>query len=515
MPGILDLSPQEQGLLQAAFAGLQASGPSRMPTTFGQVLGAAGQAGMEGMSAAKAGQLKEIQLKKAKLDLELQQALQEGAGKPGILGAGMNDPDTMEAVGTRLALAGHPGGAALVNAAEKVRAKRQADVQFKALKSSTETIAPDPQEAQQAADQGTPPVGPVTAQKGGIFSTLAGSPYVGQDARQLQGILNAAPNADPEKWIGHYERLRTAHTAAETRDQARIDRELNLSKSEHVIQDKASPTGWSYEDTRTGTKTPGAPPPASTSAAALGDIIPAAHKDLHGDDYLATLPTGMQGLVKQIAEGRQTLNAASMRYGNREAMAQRVAQYDPNYNQNRPKVWADFSQGKAAQNATAINTVIAHMGTVNNLIDAMENGNVQTVNAVVNRVRTELGKPEVNNAQIAIQAMGNEMMRVFRQVGAAQHEVEAWESKFNAAKGSPEQMKGALRVGAELVKGRLDSLQDQWKRGMNVETDFPNLVSPKSQDVLSRLGVGKATAGGWTDEKEKRFQELKRKQGGS
>ena len=49
--GILD--PQTQGLLSAAFAGLQASGPSRLPTSFGQVIGAAGEAGMQSYGQAQ------------------------------------------------------------------------------------------------------------------------------------------------------------------------------------------------------------------------------------------------------------------------------------------------------------------------------------------------------------------------------------------------------------------------------------------------------------------------------
>jgi hypothetical protein len=120
--------------------------------------------------------------------------------------------------------------------------------------------------------------------------------------------------------------------------------------------------------------------------------VPDAHKDYHGDDYLATLPTGMGQLVKSIAEGKvDPAKAASMRYGNREALMQRVQQYDPTYNQTRSKVYADFTTGKAAQNATAMNTVVAHMGTVSELVDAQKNGNLQTANAVVNRLRTELG----------------------------------------------------------------------------------------------------------------------------
>lgn len=417
---------------------------------------------------------RELAAKKAKLDLELQQAMQGG----GILGD-MNDPDKMEAVGTRLALGGHPGGAALVNAAEKIRKERAAKAAFATMKSQAGVA--DQQVAEEAAGLGVP--APATpGARPGIFGSLFASPYVGEEAKTLQAQLDQTPSSDPEMWLKHYERLRQIHT----------DREAKLAQqapSIHVVKDAESSTGWSYRDMKTGKITSKDAPPPATSMMNNNDVIPAQHKDMHGADYLATLPTGMANLVKGVARGEVPLSAASMRYGNREALMQRVMQYDPTYNQNRPKVWTDFTSGKTATNITAMNTVIAHMGTVNKLTDALQNGDIQTVNRVVNAASTEFGRPEINNAELAIQAMGNELMRVFRQVNASQAEVEAWEKKFNAAKGSPEQLKGALRTGAELLKGRVDAVNDQWKRGMNTEEDFPNILSPKSRQALKGLGV--------------------------
>lgn len=52
-------SPQQSGLLSAAFAGLNASGPSAMPVSLGQIFGQAGQAGMNTYQAARQQQLAE------------------------------------------------------------------------------------------------------------------------------------------------------------------------------------------------------------------------------------------------------------------------------------------------------------------------------------------------------------------------------------------------------------------------------------------------------------------------
>jgi len=105
LSGVLD--PRLQGVLSAAFAGLQAAGPSRMPTSMGQVLGAGGQAGLGAYNTAYQNQVKNAQtqslidLEKQKSKLaeiqtrqaERQLGLQEGAlsmlgiGVPGALSA--------------------------------------------------------------------------------------------------------------------------------------------------------------------------------------------------------------------------------------------------------------------------------------------------------------------------------------------------------------------------------------------------------------------------------------------
>lgn len=479
MPGILD--PQTQGLLQAAFAAMQASGPQRMPVSAGSVIGQAGTAGLQGYDAAQKAQLAELQARKLKMDLDLQESLTNGAG---ILG-GLNDPDKMEAVGTRLALAGHPGGAALVNAAEKVRAKRAADASFATMKSQP-ALAPDPQEVAQAADDTSGQQTPAPAEraaKGGLFSTLLSSPFVGKEAGLLQSQLNDSKDANPESWLKHYERLATAHRSAQEKATEREFREAQKNTEPLVAVIKNGKPVMLPRSEAIGL--------APANAGAVAQVVPDAHKDLHGDDYIATLPPGMQNVVKSIVAGKTSLNDASMRYGNREAMKERVLQADPTWMGNRFKNRQEFENpnGKTQLNVTAMQTAISHMGTTSELVDALQNKDLRAANAVVNRLRTELGKPEINNAEIAIQAVGNEMMRVFRQVGASEKETQEWIEKFNAAKNSPAQLRGALQTGATLLKGRMDAVNDLWKRTVDPTSDYQGLFSEKNNAALAKIGI--------------------------
>lgn len=251
MAGILDSSidPRTQGLLQAAFAGLQASGPSRMPVSLGQVLGQAGSAGMGAFNAQQQAQQqmeqREIAIKKARMDLALQESLTGAAGEGGILGKGMNDPDVMEAVGTRLAVAGHPGGAALINAAGRVREKRAAEQQVGIMKSAPgQTVVADTsQEGTGAFDMAgtTGPAMATTGGKPGLFSALIDSKYVGPQARAYQAQIDSAPAAgmDPNKWAGHFDRLSALHQAGVAQERAIADRQEARQESRDAADERA------------------------------------------------------------------------------------------------------------------------------------------------------------------------------------------------------------------------------------------------------------------------------------
>ena len=73
-PALMD--PRSMGILAAAFQGLNASGPSRMPVSMGQVIGQAGMAGLGAYQGAAESQRKAAQTD-ALIDLEKQKAAME------------------------------------------------------------------------------------------------------------------------------------------------------------------------------------------------------------------------------------------------------------------------------------------------------------------------------------------------------------------------------------------------------------------------------------------------------
>ena len=207
----------------------------------------------------------------------------------------------------------------------------------------------------------------------------------------------------------------------------------------------------------------------------------------HGDDYLKTLPSKDQAMIKAIAEGRET-PASIGRGKDRQKLMEEVNQYDPNYSETRFKTRQDFTSGATSKNVTSINTAIHHLGSLDIAADKLKNGDVKGINSVINDLANQFGVPAKNSFELTQIAVGDELMKTFRGSGASESEAEAWRKKFDSAN-SPESLKDAVRQGVELLSGRISEVNEQWKRGMGTPDGYPDLISKPAQKVIKKLGL--------------------------
>jgi len=209
-----------------------------------------------------------------------------------------------------------------------------------------------------------------------------------------------------------------------------------------------------------------------------------------GEDFLASLPPEDRESIRNVASGKTPLTTFSVRGGHREAIHKMVLQYDDTYNATRPTMYREFTSGATGKNITSINTAISHMGTMSDLADALQNNDLVVANRAINFLKQQTGDPSVTNFETARQAVGEELMRTFRVVGASEHEAQAWMERFKTAN-SPEQLRGALGTAGSLLAGRIKAVNDYWKRGTQTDKDFPDIIPPDNLATLNRLGVKK------------------------
>lgn len=319
-----DFDPQTQGLLAAAFQGLQASGPSRMPVSLGQIIGQGGMAGLneyqQAMQIAQKkkredalmelekmrGQLTQAQIDKMKAEMTL---------LSGLGGADMGNPDALDSLASKLMMVSPDKANSLMIRAKDLRATQQERQTLAALRPTQGLIdetptqgvingvianrfnipqgdpmvqppgATEPIPASVAAMGKTPFVANPTETSQLIPSPLMGgllssnAPGVSAAAGGLTQMM-ANPAFKPKSSLieAQIEKLRASDTSAQNASAARAEnagfradaaaeRLANRTPpnepapSVHVVQDPNSPTGWGYRDFRTSVVTPGAPPP--------------------------------------------------------------------------------------------------------------------------------------------------------------------------------------------------------------------------------------------------------------
>jgi hypothetical protein len=231
---------------------------------------------------------------------------------------------------------------------------------------------------------------------------------------------------------------------------------------------------------------------------------PAVGQDIHGDDYLKTLPSTMSAQVKAYAEGRQPLPTGfALKSPYFQNMLRMVTQYDPtfdavNYNA-RAGTRRDFTSGKSAVTINAMNTALGHLDQLDNAATALNNGDFPKVNAIGNWFSTETGKPAPKNFNAIAGLVAEELTRVYRGVGGAEADIKRHMDDISV-NSSPEQIRGALYNISELLKSKLDAMGEQYNQGMGTTEDPLRLLNGPAQSSFNRLlsygaeGTGKPNA---------------------
>lgn len=211
-----------------------------------------------------------------------------------------------------------------------------------------------------------------------------------------------------------------------------------------------------------------------------------------GQDALAGLDKPTQDIVKAIATYRYKLPiGAAMKDPFYQDLLKRAVALNPAFDasqyDSRASLRKDFNSGKGAANIRSLNTVISHLGKLNDDATSLDNSSFKPYNAVSNFVIDQTGDPRVNNFGMSAQAVENELSTLFKGTGATDQEIKAWREKINSS-ASPEQLQGVVHSALELIAGRAQALQDQWTKGMGMPKDF-SLLTGTSRGILDKLGA--------------------------
>lgn len=210
-------------------------------------------------------------------------------------------------------------------------------------------------------------------------------------------------------------------------------------------------------------------------------------------------PAGSGDAVAQaIVEGRMALPSGfALRSPYWQGILEKVTAIDPKFDATRygarQAAARTFASGPEAKNVTALNTVIGHLGTLDEMATALGNNDLRAFNSVANRFSLETGDPKVVNFETAKNAVADETMRVFRQVGASDAEAKRWGETLNSSN-SPAQLRGNIATLGKLLDSRVTAISQQYERTVNSQGN-PARVDPGNRARLDQLiSQGGATA---------------------
>jgi hypothetical protein len=228
----------------------------------------------------------------------------------------------------------------------------------------------------------------------------------------------------------------------------------------------------------------------------MGPVVPqlpgGAVGDATGEDALKGIDPAEARVVKKIANYEVPLprGGFAAKDPTWQARLKLAAAYDPTFDVTqydaRAALRKDFTSGKGAANIRSLNTVISHIGKLNDSMSALDNSSFPAYNTVANWMSTQTGDPRQNNFGMAAQAVENELSTLFKGTGATDQEIKAWRDKLSAA-GSPEQFQGVVSSALDLISGRAQALQDQWTKGMGKPVDF-GLLTKESKGSPAEAG---------------------------
>jgi hypothetical protein len=222
--------------------------------------------------------------------------------------------------------------------------------------------------------------------------------------------------------------------------------------------------------------------------------VPTEWKTVDGQTIdMAKVPEEIKRTAKMVAEYKfASPGGFALRSPYWQQVIAIASQINPDFDSSqwnvKYRLRQDFTSGKAALNIRSINTVVAHLETLQEKAKALNNGSAPLWNTISNYGLTQTGDPRVvafNNAATAVE---NELASVFKGTGApTDQEVKQWRSNLNSSQ-SPEQIKAGLNTAVELMGGRIQAMTDQYERGLGQPKDF-KILSDKSRTILNKIGV--------------------------
>jgi hypothetical protein len=160
----------------------------------------------------------------------------------------------------------------------------------------------------------------------------------------------------------------------------------------------------------------------------------------------------------------------------------RVMEINPQYDYTevaaKKSAATSFGTGQLGNALRSVSTANAHLDQMNELVDALGNGNTQVINKVNNWYQTQTGNPAPTNFNAIKNVVGQEVVKAIVAGGGGVGEREEAAKAFSTAN-SPDQLKEAIQHYRMVMGAQADNLLAQRDAAGLSRSTLPNYNGAK------------------------------------
>lgn len=157
--------------------------------------------------------------------------------------------------------------------------------------------------------------------------------------------------------------------------------------------------------------------------------------------------------------------------------------YDFANAKSRQAAITKWDSGPLGDKVRSIDVSLMHMGTLNGMIDALQNGDYQLWNHLRNVYKTQTGNPVPPTFEAGADFVGTELIKALVANGGAAGERDEASKKLSADR-SPQTLRSIFKLNRDLLAGQARGLRTQYVRGTGYHDFYSRFLHPENQQSL-------------------------------
>jgi hypothetical protein len=225
-----------------------------------------------------------------------------------------------------------------------------------------------------------------------------------------------------------------------------------------------------------------------SGAPVVQNVQAAIKAGLTGEDLLTHLPVSLASQIRAIGEGRQPSPAArSLTTPAGRQLMDLVNQAYPNYDAKQYATMGTaekaFTSGKKGDTTRSLNVAVDHLGTLQQVADALQNNDTRLFNQAGNFIALQTGNPAPTDFNAVKRIVADEVTKAVLGSGGALGDRKAVDDAISSAN-SPAQLASVISKYKNLMGGQLNGIEQQYTASTGKKDFRDRFLTPTTRAAL-------------------------------